>query len=89
MTSTQIQWTMKLSDAKLIVDALQQVAESAEGQANYLESDKYAEMQQRDEFMKNPEGSRPKDSWQLSDHDKKRIVEQRAIATRLRELIQS
>lgn len=46
MSSTNIQWTMKLSDAALITNILLEAAESAESQANYLESESYAEKQQ-------------------------------------------
>lgn len=71
--STHIQWTMKLSDAALISAALQEVAISAESQANYLESEAYAQKQ--------PGG--------LSDADKQRVKEYRIRAVRLRELIES
>ncbi len=93
--STNIQWTMKLSDAALIVSALQEVAQSAESQANYLLSDAYAE-KQRDEFVSReqakPEGEprKRRSSWPgLSAYDNRRIDEQRQRAARLRELVES
>jgi len=93
--STRIQWTMKLSDAALITNALREVADSADSQANYLESESYAD-KQRDDFVRReqakPEGEprKRRTNWPgLSDGDKNRIAENRTRATRLRELIES
>lgn len=89
--STHIQWTMKLSDAGLIVETLARAADSHEGSADYLESERYAE-DQRERYMNAPreEGERRRRAdWKLSDADRARIVDYRAKAERLRKLVQS
>jgi hypothetical protein len=78
---------MPLADAALIHDTLREAAVQAESQADYLESDWYAETQRTARLAK-PKEDRG-EAWELSAHDKERIRDSRSKAARLFKLVES
>ena len=93
--STNVQWTMKLSDAALICDTLRRAADDAQSAADYLRSDRYADAQQK--ALEGRESAKPVEQrlakkdrvWVMPQGDIDRIAANEARAQRLYELAAS